>query len=164
MGRRRGSPVHVRTAPQRTAVFPPGPADGLWPDMADRDPFVVEERAATEHRLVMLGHERWHLRADRSGHHVDGVGFGVATPAPSDDSDRSPRRRATVPPGGRRQPFRPGRGARGRGLRPAPRRQVPHLARRFGATGPDPARRRGGPHRGVARMQGPTGLTVRPQG
>lgn len=72
MSRRRGRPVVFRTA-----GFPPGTASGLWLDMADRDLIVVEERTAPGHQLVILGHELWHMQADHSGHHVDGVGVAA---------------------------------------------------------------------------------------
>ncbi|MFE9448397.1 toxin-antitoxin system, toxin component [Streptomyces sp. NPDC006739] len=81
MSRRRGRPVHFRTA-----VFPPDTASGLWLDMTDRDLVVVEERTAPDHQLVILGHELWHMQADHSGHHVDGV--GVATRLLQDDTDQ----------------------------------------------------------------------------
>ncbi|MFF7236531.1 toxin-antitoxin system, toxin component [Streptomyces collinus] len=71
MSRRRGRPVHFRTA-----AFPPGTASGLWLDMTDRDLVVVEERTAPDHQLVILGHELWHMQADHIGHHVDGLGAG----------------------------------------------------------------------------------------
>ncbi|MCF3129388.1 toxin-antitoxin system, toxin component [Streptomyces olivochromogenes] len=83
MSRRRGRPVLFRTA-----VFPIGTASGLWLDMADRDLIVVEERTAPDHQLVILGHELWHMKADHCGHHVDGVGVGVATRLLSDDTDQ----------------------------------------------------------------------------
>ncbi|MFI5684180.1 toxin-antitoxin system, toxin component [Streptomyces sp. NPDC051636] len=73
MSRRRGRPVLFRTA-----TFPPGTASGLWLDMTDRDLVVVEERTAPDHQLVILGHELWHMQADHSGHHVDGVGFAAS--------------------------------------------------------------------------------------
>ncbi|MFF7971374.1 toxin-antitoxin system, toxin component [Streptomyces sp. NPDC007905] len=84
MSRRRGRPVHFRTA-----AFPPGTASGLWLDMADRDLVVVEERTAPDHQLVILGHELWHMQADHCGHHVDGAGVGVATRLLSDDTDQA---------------------------------------------------------------------------
>ncbi|WP_043479424.1 hypothetical protein [Streptomyces collinus] len=76
MSRRRGRPVHFRTA-----AFPPGTASGLWLDMTDRDLVVVEERTAPDHQLVILGHELWHMQADHSGHHVDGLGAGAGAGA-----------------------------------------------------------------------------------
>ncbi|MEV6840461.1 toxin-antitoxin system, toxin component [Streptomyces sp. NPDC051133] len=82
MSRRRGRPVQFRTA-----AFPAGTASGLWLDLADRDLVVVEERTAPDHQLVILGHELWHMQADHSGHHVDGV--GVATRLLHDDTDRA---------------------------------------------------------------------------
>lgn len=85
MSRRRGRPLHFRTA-----VFPPGTASGLWLDMTDRDLVVVEERTAPDHQLVILGHELWHMRAGHRGHHVDGA--RVAARLLDDDIDL----RATV--------------------------------------------------------------------
>ncbi|MFJ3304150.1 toxin-antitoxin system, toxin component [Streptomyces sp. NPDC086549] len=81
MSRRRGRPVQFRTA-----VFPPGTASGLWLDMTDQDLIVVEERTAPDHQLVILGHELWHMTADHTGHHVEGV--AVATRLLGDDMDR----------------------------------------------------------------------------
>ncbi|MGV9563682.1 toxin-antitoxin system, toxin component [Streptomyces sp. NPDC003480] len=68
MSRRRGRPVRFRMAP-----FPPGTASGLWLDMADQDLVVVEERTAPDHRLVILGHELWHMNAGHQGHPVEGA-------------------------------------------------------------------------------------------
>ncbi|MHC5905691.1 toxin-antitoxin system, toxin component [Streptomyces sp. S6] len=68
MSRRRGRPVHFRTA-----AFPVGTASGLWLDMADQDLVVIEERTAPDHQLVILGHELWHMTAGHHGHHVDGA-------------------------------------------------------------------------------------------
>ncbi|MEV6177423.1 toxin-antitoxin system, toxin component [Streptomyces sp. NPDC052015] len=68
MSRRRGRPVHFRTA-----AFPPGTASGLWLDMADQDLVVVEERTAPDHQLVILGHELWHMKAGHCSHHVEGA-------------------------------------------------------------------------------------------
>ncbi|MEV7815646.1 toxin-antitoxin system, toxin component [Streptomyces flaveolus] len=81
MGRRRGRPVHFRTA-----AFPPGTASGLWLDLTDRDVVVVEERTAPDHQLVILGHELWHMQADHCGLHMDGV--GAATRLLRDDTDQ----------------------------------------------------------------------------
>ncbi|MGW3957711.1 toxin-antitoxin system, toxin component [Streptomyces sp. NPDC004752] len=68
MSRRRGRPVHFRTA-----VFPAGTASGLWLDMTDQDLIVIEERTAPDHQLVILGHELWHMKAGHHGHPVGGV-------------------------------------------------------------------------------------------
>ncbi|MCC9705797.1 toxin-antitoxin system, toxin component [Streptomyces sp. MNU76] len=68
MSRRRGRPVHYRTA-----AFPPGTASGLWLDMAEQDLVVIEERTAPDHQLVILGHELWHMQAGHCGQHVDGA-------------------------------------------------------------------------------------------
>ncbi|MFB6955833.1 toxin-antitoxin system, toxin component [Streptomyces sp. NPDC056309] len=80
MSRRRGRPVRFRTA-----AFPPGTADGPWPDMTDQDLVLVEERTAPDHQLVILGHELRHMRAGHGGHHVDGA--GVATRLLDDGTD-----------------------------------------------------------------------------
>ncbi|MBE8474694.1 toxin-antitoxin system, toxin component [Streptomyces justiciae] len=80
MSRRRGRPVHFRTA-----AFPVGTASGLWLDMADQDLVVVEERTAPDHQLVILGHELWHMQAGHSSHHVEGA--AVAARMLSDDGD-----------------------------------------------------------------------------
>ncbi|GAA3052494.1 toxin-antitoxin system, toxin component [Streptomyces glomeratus] len=80
MSRRRGRPVRFRTA-----AFPPGTASGLWLDMADQDLVVVEERTAPDHRLVILGHELWHMNAGHQGHHVEGA--TVAARLLSDGAD-----------------------------------------------------------------------------
>ncbi|MFI2203435.1 toxin-antitoxin system, toxin component [Streptomyces sp. NPDC020192] len=82
MSRRRGRPVHFRTA-----VFPSGTASGLWLDLTDRDIVVVEERTAPGHQLVILGHELWHMQADHHGHRIDGT--PVATRRPADDTDQA---------------------------------------------------------------------------
>ncbi|WP_367326084.1 toxin-antitoxin system, toxin component [Streptomyces sp. HUAS ZL42] len=68
MSRRRGRPVHFRTA-----AFPAGTASGLWLDMADQDLVVIEERTAPDHQLVILGHELWHMKAGHCSHHVEGA-------------------------------------------------------------------------------------------
>ncbi|MHC3471450.1 toxin-antitoxin system, toxin component [Streptomyces sp. 7R007] len=68
MSRRRGRPVHFRTA-----AFPTGTASGLWLDMTDQDLVVIEERTAPDHQLVILGHELWHMQAGHRGHHVEGA-------------------------------------------------------------------------------------------
>lgn len=80
MSRRRGRPVHYRTA-----VFPPGTASGLWLDMAEQDLVVIEERTAPDHQLVILGHELWHMQAGHCGQHVDGA--TVAARLVSQDAD-----------------------------------------------------------------------------
>ncbi|WP_344401189.1 toxin-antitoxin system, toxin component [Streptomyces longisporus] len=80
MSRRRGRPVHFRTA-----AFPTGTASGLWLDMTDQDLVVIEERTAPDHQLVILGHELWHMKAGHCGHHVEGA--RVAARLLSDDAD-----------------------------------------------------------------------------
>ncbi|MFF4250192.1 toxin-antitoxin system, toxin component [Streptomyces sp. NPDC001663] len=80
MSRRRGRPVHFRTA-----AFPSGTASGLWLDMADQDLVVIEERTAPDHQLVILGHELWHMKAGHCGHHVEGA--RVAARLLSEDAD-----------------------------------------------------------------------------
>ncbi|QNP75619.1 toxin-antitoxin system, toxin component [Streptomyces roseirectus] len=68
MSRRRGRPVHFRTA-----AFPVDTASGLWLDMNDQDLVVIEERTAPDHQLVILGHELWHMSAGHRGHPVEGA-------------------------------------------------------------------------------------------
>ncbi|MDC0771208.1 toxin-antitoxin system, toxin component [Streptomyces sp. HD] len=68
MSRRRGRPVHFRTA-----AFPAGTASGLWLDMADQDLVVIEERTAPGHQLVILGHELWHMKAGHCSHSIEGA-------------------------------------------------------------------------------------------
>lgn len=80
MSRRRGRPVHFRTA-----AFPAGTASGLWLDMTDQDLVVIEERTAPDHQLVILGHELWHIRAGHGGLHVEGA--KVAARLLGDDAD-----------------------------------------------------------------------------
>ncbi|KAB1145083.1 toxin-antitoxin system, toxin component [Streptomyces luteolifulvus] len=80
MSRRRGRPVHFRTA-----AFPPGTASGLWLDMAEQDLVVIEERTAPDHQLVILGHELWHMKAGHCSHHVEGA--AVAARLLHDEAD-----------------------------------------------------------------------------
>jgi hypothetical protein len=80
MSRRRGRPVHFRTA-----AFPDGTASGLWLDMTDQDLVVVEERTAPGHQLVILGHELWHMQAGHTGHPVEGA--AVAARVLNDEAD-----------------------------------------------------------------------------
>ncbi|WP_432193724.1 toxin-antitoxin system, toxin component [Streptomyces sp. bgisy027] len=80
MSRRRGRPVHFRTA-----AFPAGTASGLWLDMADQDLVVIEERTAPDHQLVILGHELWHMKAGHCSHSIEGA--TVAARLLSDDAD-----------------------------------------------------------------------------
>ena len=68
MSRRRGRPVHFRTA-----AFPADTASGLWLDMADQDLVVIEERTAPDHQLVILGHELWHMKAGHCSHSIEGA-------------------------------------------------------------------------------------------
>ncbi len=90
MSRRRGRPVHYRTA-----AFPPGTASGLWLDMAEQDLVVIEERTAPDHQLVILGHELWHMQAGHCGRQVEGV--AVAARLLSRDADlRDTELRETV--------------------------------------------------------------------
>ncbi|MGW1559283.1 toxin-antitoxin system, toxin component family protein [Streptomyces sp. NPDC002144] len=46
---------------------------GLWVEFQDFDLVIVEERAEAVQRLVVLGHEFWHLHAGHSHHHVAGT-------------------------------------------------------------------------------------------
>ncbi|MBV1940800.1 toxin-antitoxin system, toxin component [Streptomyces sp. BV286] len=56
-------------------AFPPELAShttGLWLDLPEQDVIVVEESLAPPHKLVVLGHEFWHMYAGHCGHDVDG--------------------------------------------------------------------------------------------
>ncbi|MEU3525135.1 toxin-antitoxin system, toxin component family protein [Streptomyces sp. NPDC038707] len=46
---------------------------GLWVEFADFDLIIVEERAEDVQRLVILGHELWHLHAGHRHHHLAGA-------------------------------------------------------------------------------------------
>lgn len=82
MSRRRGRPVHFRTA-----AFPAGTASGLWLDLTDRDLVVVEERTAPDHQLVILGHELWHMKAGHHGHDVGGATVAARGADLADEGD-----------------------------------------------------------------------------
>ncbi|WP_432139278.1 MULTISPECIES: toxin-antitoxin system, toxin component family protein [unclassified Streptomyces] len=43
---------------------------GLWVEFQDFDLVIVEERAEEVQRLVILGHELWHLHAGHRHHHA----------------------------------------------------------------------------------------------
>ena len=89
MSRRRGRPVHFRTA-----AFPPGTASGLWLDMADQDLVVIEERTAPDHQLVILGHELWHMKAGHGRHSVEGATVAALKVAARDHFDQAEEKEA----------------------------------------------------------------------
>ncbi|MFE0451508.1 toxin-antitoxin system, toxin component family protein [Streptomyces sp. NPDC058914] len=67
MGARRGGrPVELRFErfPDELGVT------GLWVEFQDFDLVIVEERAEDVQRLVILGHELWHLHAGHRHHHA----------------------------------------------------------------------------------------------
>ncbi|MFI6009182.1 toxin-antitoxin system, toxin component family protein [Streptomyces sp. NPDC051243] len=67
--RRGGRPVELRFErfPDELEVT------GLWVEFQDFDLVIVEERAEAVQRLVILGHELWHLHAGHGHHHTDGT-------------------------------------------------------------------------------------------
>ncbi|MET7284709.1 toxin-antitoxin system, toxin component family protein [Streptomyces sp. NPDC005573] len=66
--RRDGRPVRLRFErfPDEIEVT------GLWMEFQDFDLVIVEERAEAVQRLVILGHELWHLHAGHRHHHPVG--------------------------------------------------------------------------------------------
>ncbi|MFC5216825.1 toxin-antitoxin system, toxin component family protein [Streptomyces coerulescens] len=66
--RRGGRPVELRFErfPDEIEVT------GLCVEFQDFDLVIVEERAEAVQRLVVLGHELWHLHAGHRHHHTDG--------------------------------------------------------------------------------------------
>ncbi|WP_187284679.1 toxin-antitoxin system, toxin component family protein [Streptomyces sp. uw30] len=67
--RRGGRPVELRFErfPDEIEVT------GLWVEFQDFDLVIVEERAEAVQRLVVLGHELWHLHAGHRDHHSAGT-------------------------------------------------------------------------------------------
>ncbi|MGQ4464659.1 toxin-antitoxin system, toxin component [Streptomyces violaceoruber] len=51
---------------------------GLWMETEDQDIIVLEENLEADHKLVVLGHELWHMQA---GHRHDLGGTAVAARA-----------------------------------------------------------------------------------
>lgn len=76
----RGRPVVYHLA-----EFPPGTASGLYLDMTDRDIICVQKNTGPWHRLVIFGHEVWHMIAGHCGHHEPGS--AVAARLLTDDVD-----------------------------------------------------------------------------
>ncbi|MGW6795663.1 toxin-antitoxin system, toxin component [Streptomyces chartreusis] len=68
--RRDGRPIKliIRSFPEELA----NTHTGLWLDLEDHDLVIVEERLAPDHKLVVLGHELWHMHAGHCGHDLDG--------------------------------------------------------------------------------------------
>ncbi|WP_306856151.1 MULTISPECIES: toxin [unclassified Streptomyces] len=77
----RGRPIAVHLA-----NFPPQTsATGLWIDRGTRDDIVIEADAPPWMKLVILGHELWHMADDDPAHraaHTD----GALAPAGADDA------------------------------------------------------------------------------
>ncbi|MFJ7073029.1 toxin-antitoxin system, toxin component family protein [Streptomyces sp. NPDC098781] len=67
--RRGGRPVELRFErfPDEIEVT------GLWVEFQDFDLVIVEERAEAMQRLVVLGHELWHMHAGHRHDHTDGT-------------------------------------------------------------------------------------------
>ncbi|MET9122242.1 toxin [Streptomyces sp. NPDC004528] len=72
------------------ACFPPDTATGLWLDRETHDDIIIEERAATWHQIVILGHELWHMsRGDAVlPQHLDAGDASQSVAARSDFSER----------------------------------------------------------------------------
>jgi hypothetical protein len=81
--RRGGRPITLveRAFPERMATT------GLWLDMEGQDVIVVEQNLAADHKLVVLGHELWHMQA---GHRHDLGGAAVAARAALTNHDEWP--------------------------------------------------------------------------
>ncbi|MFI5868104.1 toxin-antitoxin system, toxin component [Streptomyces sp. NPDC051546] len=59
-------------------TFPPDTVSGLWIDMGDFDVIAVEAQTSALHQLVILGHELWHRKEGRCGHHGSAAGVAAA--------------------------------------------------------------------------------------
>ena len=73
--RRNGRPIVLveRAFPEEA-----GGTTGLWMETEDQDCIVLEESLEADHKLVVLGHELWHMQA---GHRHDLGGTAVAARA-----------------------------------------------------------------------------------
>ncbi|WP_242438932.1 toxin-antitoxin system, toxin component [Streptomyces sp. CB00455] len=58
--------------------FPPDTVSGLWLDMGDHDLIVVEANTSPLHQIVIMGHELWHRKEGRCGHHGSAAGAVAA--------------------------------------------------------------------------------------
>ncbi|MFD9355785.1 toxin-antitoxin system, toxin component [Streptomyces sp. NPDC060031] len=58
--------------------FPTDTVSGLWLDMGDYDLIAVEANTSPLHQIVILGHELWHRKEGRCGHHGSGAGAAAA--------------------------------------------------------------------------------------
>ncbi|MEU5425834.1 toxin-antitoxin system, toxin component [Streptomyces olivoreticuli] len=84
MGERRG-----RDCELRMTAFPPGKSvSGLWVELDEHDLILVEENTAADHKLVILGHEIWHMAAGHRALHVEGK--AVAARLLAADADLAP--------------------------------------------------------------------------
>ncbi|MFI5617879.1 toxin-antitoxin system, toxin component [Streptomyces sp. NPDC051567] len=69
MAERRGRPVLLKVV----AIPPEIGVTGMWLAKQDADLVVVEENTEPGHKLVILGHELWHMEAGHCGHHLPGA-------------------------------------------------------------------------------------------
>ncbi|MGW1363036.1 toxin-antitoxin system, toxin component [Streptomyces chartreusis] len=78
--RRAGRPVKlvIRTFPDELA----NTTTGLWLDLEDQDIVVVEKRLAPDHKLVVLGHELWHMHVGHCGHDLQGTAAAARAALP----------------------------------------------------------------------------------
>ncbi|MFF4346521.1 toxin-antitoxin system, toxin component family protein [Streptomyces sp. NPDC001530] len=84
MSRRRdGRPVQLRFErfPEEIEVT------GLWMEFHDFDLVIIEERAETVQKLVILGHELWHMTQGHRDHHLERNRAAAAATALSDSPD-----------------------------------------------------------------------------
>ncbi|GAA3086630.1 hypothetical protein GCM10020000_86650 [Streptomyces olivoverticillatus] len=72
----------------RMTAFPPGSVSGLWVELDEQDLILVEENTAVDHKLVILGHEIWHMAAGHRALHVEGT--AVAARLLADDAEPGP--------------------------------------------------------------------------
>jgi hypothetical protein len=60
-----GRPVELRVE-----YFPQDTASGFWVRLPDRDIVIVEATARPDHRLVIFGHELWHMHVGECKAHA----------------------------------------------------------------------------------------------
>ncbi|MCW8102231.1 toxin-antitoxin system, toxin component [Streptomyces tauricus] len=68
----------------RQEVFPHKTATGLWLVLDAYDIIAVDRRAGPGHKLVIVGHEIWHMLEDDYGSHGDGEVMAAARLLDSD--------------------------------------------------------------------------------
>ncbi|MGW4951563.1 toxin-antitoxin system, toxin component [Streptomyces parvulus] len=88
--RRGGRPIVLveRTFPEEV-----GGTTGLWMETESQDIIVLEENLEPDHKLVVLGHELWHMQA---GHRHDLGGTAVAARAALADHQDWPEIARTI--------------------------------------------------------------------